>query len=181
MKTPEESLEPIVTAVERLSRKKIGALIAIERSTEMAVWTESGVKLDAVISAELLETIFWPATPLHDLGVVIKYGRIVAASCQFPLAETGAVDRSLGSRHRAAVGMSHESDCVVVVVSEETGIVSMAVGGVLRRGLNSAALREELRKELSMSRQESSIEREEESDEVVTAKAEARDGTTEAA
>jgi diadenylate cyclase len=144
-----EAIEPIVTAVERLAKKKIGALIAIERSTQMGAVTETGVQLDAVVSAELLETIFWPGTALHDMGVIVRQGRIVAAGCQFPLAESGDVDRSLGSRHRAALGMSQEADVVVLIVSEETGTISTAIHGRLRRALTIDALRSTLVKELS--------------------------------
>ncbi|MCH9033544.1 MAG: TIGR00159 family protein [Planctomycetes bacterium] len=142
-------VDPIVTAAERLSKKKIGALMAVERTGEVGALTEAGVRLDAVVTAELLETIFWPGTPLHDLGVVIHSGRIIAAGCQFPLAESGEVDRSLGSRHRAALGLSQEVDAVVIVVSEETGTISVAAHGRLRRGLNAESLREVLIKELS--------------------------------
>jgi len=149
MKSSEQRIEPIVSAVERLSKRKIGALIAIERGTGLGAVTESGVLLDAVVTAELLETIFWPGSALHDLGMIIHQGRIVAAGCQFPLAESGEVDRSLGSRHRAAIGMSHECDAVVVVVSEETGTVSVAFQGRLRRGLSPDTLRDMLIKELT--------------------------------
>ncbi len=142
-------VDSIVTAVERLSKKKIGALIAVERTGEVGALTEAGVRLDAVVTAELLETIFWPGAPLHDLGVVIHSGRIIAAGCQFPLAESGEVDRSLGSRHRAALGLSQEIDAVVIVISEETGTISVAVHGRLRRGLNGQSLRDELVQALS--------------------------------
>ena len=148
MKNAPERIDPLITAVERLSRKKVGALIAIERSTELGAWSETGVRLDAMVSAELLETVFWPGTPLHDLGVIVDQGRLVAAGCQFPLAESGDVDRSLGSRHRAAIGMSQEVDAVVLVVSEETGTISVAIRGELRRALTPEALREILVKEL---------------------------------
>ena len=148
-KSSNEVIDPVVTAVERLSKKKIGALIAIERITETGAITESGVRLDATLSAELLETIFWPGTALHDMGVVVHQERIVAAGCQFPLAEAGDVDRSLGSRHRAALGMSQEVDAIVIVVSEETGTISVAIHGRLRRALTVDALRTTLVKELS--------------------------------
>ncbi len=141
-------IEPVCAAVERLSKKKIGALIAIERSIEVGGLIESGVQLDARVTAELLDTIFWPGTPLHDLGVIIQQGRISAAGCQFPLAESGDVDRSLGSRHRAGIGMSQDSDAIVIIVSEETGTVSVALGGRLRRALTAQTLREVLEKEL---------------------------------
>ncbi len=142
-------IEPTVTAVERLSQSKIGALIAIERTTSQGGGAETGVRLDARVSAELLETIFWPGSALHDLGVIIADGRLVAAGCQFPLADWDDVDRSLGSRHRAAVGMSHECDAIVIVVSEETGTISVADRGRLRRSLTAEALTELLVSALS--------------------------------
>lgn len=148
IRSGDEVIEPLVTAVDRLALKKIGALIAIERSAESGAIVESGVPLDAVVSAELLETIFWPGSALHDLGVLISQGRIRAAACQFPLAESAEVDRSLGSRHRAAIGMSQEADAVVVVVSEETGTISVAIHGRLRRGFSAATLRDTLIREL---------------------------------
>lgn len=151
-KSSDVVIDPIVTAVERLSKKKIGALIAIERGTEMGAVTETGVLLDAVVTAELLETIFWPGTALHDLGMIVRQGRIVAAGCQFPLDESTDADRSLGSRHRAALGVSHEADAVVIVVSEETGTVSVAINGRLRRSLTTEALRMTLTKELTTKR-----------------------------
>lgn len=147
-KSSDAAIDPIITAVERLSKKKIGALMAIERSTQMGAVTETGVRLDATVSAELIETIFWPGTALHDMGVIVQQERIVAAGCQFPLAESGDLDRSLGSRHRAALGMSQEVDAVVIVVSEETGTISVAIHGRLRRALTLDALRATLVKEL---------------------------------
>ncbi len=144
-----EAIDPMVTAVERLSKNKIGALIAIERSTELGGVVETGVRIDAAVSAELIETIFWPGTPLHDLGMIIHQGRIVAAGCQFPLAESGDLDRSLGSRHRAALGMSQEVDAVVIIVSEETGMVSVAINGHLRRSLTRQGLQDTLIRELA--------------------------------
>jgi len=148
IRTGDEVIEPLVTAVDRLAKKKIGAVIAVERSAEAGAIVESGVPLDAVVSAELLETIFWPGSALHDLGVMISQGRIRAAGCQFPLVESADVDRSLGSRHRAAIGMSQEADAVVIVVSEETGTISLAIHGRLRRGFTAETLRETLTKEL---------------------------------
>ncbi|MHC4609313.1 MAG: diadenylate cyclase [Planctomycetota bacterium] len=134
-------IDPIVSAVGQLSKKKIGALIAIERTTSLGGVSESGVSIDAAVSAELIETIFWPGSALHDMGMIVEQGRIVAAGCQFPLADSEDVDRSLGSRHRAAVGMSHECDAVVIVVSEETGTISVAQRGRLRRSLSTDSLR----------------------------------------
>lgn len=148
-KTTNSSIDPIVSAVERLARKKIGALIAIEKTTQMGGVSETGVRLDAVLSTELLETIFFPGSALHDLGVMISQNRVVAAGCQFPLAESGDVDRSLGSRHRAALGMSYETDVVVIVVSEETGTISVAIHGKLQRALTPDMLRNTLMRELA--------------------------------
>ncbi len=148
-KTANPAIDPIVSAVVQLAKTKTGALIAIERTTQMGGVSETGVSLDAVVSTELIETIFWPGSALHDLGMIINQNRIVAAGCQFPLAESGDVDRSLGSRHRAALGMSYETDAVVIVVSEETGTISMAIRGQLHRALTVQNLRESLVKELT--------------------------------
>jgi len=148
-KASERVIDPVVIAVERLSKKKIGALIAIERVGEIGAVLESGVRMDAKVSAELLETIFWPGTPLHDLGVIIQQGRMVAAGCQFPLAESGEVERSLGSRHRAGLGLSHEAQAVVIIVSEETGRVSLAVRGKLEV-VTPETLRRRLAEELQV-------------------------------
>ncbi len=140
-KESERIMEPIVTAVGRLSQKKIGALIAIQREVGLDAIAEAGVKIDSKISAALLETIFWPGTALHDMGVIIQHSRIAAAACQFPIAESGELALSLGSRHRAALGMSHECDAIIIVVSEESGTISVAHSGNLQRGLTLDALR----------------------------------------
>jgi diadenylate cyclase len=137
-----EMIDQLVEATSFCSRRKIGALIAVEREVGLGGIAESGTKIDAEISSSLLNTIFWPNSPLHDLGVVISQGRVMYAGVQFPLAESGDLERELGSRHRAAVGMSQESDAVVIVVSEETGDVSVAERGVLMRKLNQDALRD---------------------------------------
>lgn len=140
--TTPEVIEAILVASAALSKKKIGALIAIERTTSLGAVTETGVRLNAAVSAELIETIFWPGTALHDMGMIVQDGQIVAAGCQFPLADSEDVDRSLGSRHRAAVGLSQECDAVVLVVSEETGTISVAQRGRLRRSLTQESLRD---------------------------------------
>lgn len=139
-KSAKRAIDPVVTAAARLSKKKIGALIAIERSTSLGGVAETGIQIDAVVSAELLESVFWPGSALHDMAAIVADGRLVAARCQFPLADTGELDGSLGSRHRAAVGMSQECDAVVVVVSEETGTISVAERGRLRRSLTPDSL-----------------------------------------
>jgi diadenylate cyclase len=136
-----EEIEALVESATFCSRRKIGALIAIERETGLGGIAESGTRLNAELSAELLNTIFWPNSPLHDLGVIISGGRIMYAGVQFPLAESGDLEKELGSRHRAAVGMSQESDAVVLVVSEETGDVSIAERGQLIRKLTPEGLR----------------------------------------
>jgi diadenylate cyclase len=139
---------PIATACAQLSKNKIGALIAIERDIGLGGLTDDGIRLDARLSVELLNTIFWPGSALHDLGVVIQHGRITAAGCQFPMADAEGLDPSIGSRHRAAVGLSLDSDAVVVVVSEETGAISIAVRGQLHRRIPPDALLGTLRHHL---------------------------------
>lgn len=137
-------IEEVLAAVQYLSKNKIGALIAIERETGLRHITEGGTRLDAEVSRELLNTLFWPGSALHDMGVVIHGDRVVAAGVQFPLAEGGQISQELGSRHRAAIGLSQESDCLIVVVSEETGTVSLAERGNLSRGLSIEELRSQL-------------------------------------
>lgn len=140
----DEQIEQLVEAALFCARRKIGALIAIEREVGLGGISESGTPVNAELTAPLLNTIFWPNSPLHDLGVIISNGRISFAGVQFPLAESGELEKELGSRHRAAVGMSQESDAVVLVVSEETGDISVAERGVLLRKLSSEALRDVL-------------------------------------
>jgi diadenylate cyclase len=137
----DEEVSALVESAIFCSRRKIGALIAIEREVGLGGIAESGTRLNADISAELLNTIFWPNSPLHDLGVVISQGRVMYAGVQFPLAESGELERELGARHRAGVGMSQESDAVVIIVSEETGDVSIAERGQLIRKLTPEGLR----------------------------------------
>jgi diadenylate cyclase len=141
-KDTERIIDPLVTAAASLSLKKIGALIAIQRQVGIEGLAESGVRVGAEVTAELLETIFWPGSALHDMGVIIRRSRLAAARCQFPIAESGDLDPSLGSRHRAAIGLSLESDALVLVVSEETGTISVAEAGRLHRPLSSNGLRE---------------------------------------
>jgi len=137
----DEEIEALVEAATFLSRRKIGALVAIEREVGLGGIAESGTRINADLTASLLESLFWPNSPLHDLGVIVSQGRIAYAGVQFPLAESGDLERELGSRHRAAVGLSQESDAVVLVVSEETGDVSIAERGQLIRKLTSEGLR----------------------------------------
>ncbi len=127
--------EAVAKAVAFLSKNQFGALIAIERRARLGGLIEAGVELDAMVGERLLESIFWPNSPLHDLGVVVRDKRIVAASVQFPLSEEGMLPPEFGSRHRAAVGLSLESDCLVVIVSEETGAISIAEYGRLEHDI----------------------------------------------
>ena len=136
-----QDVEHLVESATFLSRRKIGGLVAIEREVGLGGIAENGTRVNADLSADLLNTIFWPNSPLHDLGVVVSQGRIAYAGVQFPLAESGEIERELGSRHRAAVGMSQESDAVILVVSEETGDISVAESGKLIRKLTPEALR----------------------------------------
>jgi diadenylate cyclase len=133
-----------VAACFRLSRERIGALLAFEQSAPLTDVLLSGVGLDAVASEELLCSIFAVQSPLHDGGVVIAAGRVRAAACQFPTSSHLDPEWGLGMRHRAAVGLTEQSDAVCIVVSEETGAVSLAVGGKLQRNLSKEALRETL-------------------------------------
>ncbi|MBX3374213.1 MAG: diadenylate cyclase [Phycisphaeraceae bacterium] len=141
---------PVAEAAAWLSKSRFGALIAIERRTKVGELTERGEELDARLSARLLQSIFFPNSPLHDLGVVIRDDRIVAAGVQFPLAEQGALDPSFGSRHRAGVGLSAESDCLVVIVSEEQGTISIAEGGRLEYDIPRDRLAEVLARRLGI-------------------------------
>jgi len=141
----EEELEQLVESARYLSRDRTGAIIAIERKVGLGGLAESGTPVDAELSAALLNSIFMEGTPLHDMGVIVQSGRIAAAGCQFPLAESDEVDASLGSRHRAALGLAKETDAIILVVSEETGRISIAMEGQLYVGLETDALRELLR------------------------------------
>lgn len=136
------SIAEIVKAVEIMSLKKIGALIVIERSTNVSEVLKEGITLSAKVSAELIQNIFMPRTPLHDGAIVINKSEILAAKCILPLASEVAVPKSLGTRHRAAVGITEISDALVIVVSEETGIISLVENGKLTRELTGDELKE---------------------------------------
>jgi diadenylate cyclase len=144
----EARIDALTEAVTFLSRSRFGAIIAIERNIRLGSLIEGGQPLDAKLNPSLLESIFWPNSPLHDLGVVIRGERVLAAGVQFPLAEEGTLPTKYGSRHRAAVGLSAESDCLVVVVSEETGTISLADGGHLESPIAIDLLAETLRRSL---------------------------------
>jgi len=134
-------VDNIVQAVEQLAEHRVGALIAIEREIGTRSIQETGIRIDTQVIPELLATIFFPHTPLHDGGVVISEGRIKAARCIFPLSQRTELHKQLGTRHRAAVGLSEETDAVIVVVSEETGTISVSYRGRLSRGLAGARLK----------------------------------------
>jgi diadenylate cyclase len=130
----------VVKAASQLSEEKRGAIIAIQREVGLMEYVESGKPLHAEVSSELLATIFAPYTPLHDGAVIIEGNNIVAAACILPLTQFPVYDAGIGTRHRAAIGLSEETDAVVVVVSEETGNISLAVGGRLEKNLSPEQL-----------------------------------------
>ena len=136
------SISEIVKAVEIMSLKKIGALIVIERNTKVSEVLKEGINLSAKVSSELIQNIFMPRTPLHDGAIVIDKSEILAAKCILPLASEVSVPKNLGTRHRAAVGITEISDALVIVVSEETGIISLVENGKLRRELTRDTLKE---------------------------------------
>lgn len=136
------TVEALITAVTELSAARIGAIIVLERQVALGEFIETGVRLDARVTADLLKTIFYPGTALHDMAVVIRGDRMVAARVQLPLAEAGAMDGiELGSRHRAALGITAGSDATCLVVSEETGAISVARNGRLVRNVTEAQIR----------------------------------------
>ena len=134
--------DELVEAVSELSRLKRGAIIAIQREVGLEEYADTGSPVDAPVSAEMLKTIFTPYTPLHDGAVIIKGGRIATAGAILPLTQLPVRDKSLGTRHRAAIGLSEETDAIVVVVSEETSRISVARGGRIEVGLDETRLRE---------------------------------------
>ncbi len=136
-----ENIEVIIQTVERLADVKIGALIAIEQSIQLQEAVESGIPVDCEATSEMLETIFFPNNAIHDGGVLIKGDRITHAACIFPLTQRSDLNKSLGTRHRAAIGLSEETDAAIVVVSEETGAISYAYKGQLVRGVSLEELR----------------------------------------
>ncbi len=136
--------DELVKATMSLSRDRIGGLIALEREVGLRGYVEAGVRMDAEVSAEVIKTIFWPGTPLHDGAVVISQQRIAAAGCLFPLTDNPQFSAEVGTRHRAGVGVTEESDAVAIIVSEQTGRVSLAVGGALQQDMDEKSLRRAL-------------------------------------
>ncbi|NQT90630.1 MAG: TIGR00159 family protein [Candidatus Omnitrophica bacterium] len=141
----EHIIEEIVNTSFLLAKRRVGAIIAIERQNSLTPYMESGITLDSNVTQELLTTIFIPNTPLHDGGVIIRGERITTAGCLFPLSENPRISRSLGTRHRAAIGLTEETDAIVVVISEETGAVSIAINGRLTRDLDKDGLERALK------------------------------------
>lgn len=142
---PQESFTgEICSAVRRLAYTKTGALIIIERQTKLGDLMSSGIIIDSKITDSLLENIFVPNTPLHDGAVIIGDGRIKAAACVLPLTQNNNFSKELGTRHRAAIGVSEASDCVAVIVSEETGKISLAINGEITRDYTSATLKKKI-------------------------------------
>jgi uncharacterized protein (TIGR00159 family) len=141
----EDSVEELVVAASLLSSQRVGAIIAIERQIGLRNYIEGGIRLDAVLTYDLLQSIFLPTSPLHDGAVIVQEDRVAAAACFLPLTVNPKLSKELGSRHRAAIGLTEENDSVAIVVSEETGSISVVVDGQIDRGLDSDQLRTRLR------------------------------------
>ena len=146
--TIEEAISQTVSACGDMSKSRTGALIVFERHNQLDEMLRSGTKLDAEVSSELLKNIFFVKAPMHDGAVIVREGRVLGAGCMLPLSRNVNLSRDLGMRHRAGIGMSENSDAVVVLVSEETGSISVAIGGMLKRHLAPETLERLLRNEL---------------------------------
>jgi diadenylate cyclase len=141
----EESIEELVVATSMLSAQRIGAIVAIERQIGLRNYIEGGIPLDAVLTYDLILSIFQPSSPLHDGAVIVQDDRVAAAACFLPLTVNPKLSKELGSRHRAAIGLTEENDSVAIVVSEETGSISLVADGQVERGLDADSLRAQLR------------------------------------
>jgi diadenylate cyclase len=141
----EESIEELIVAVSMLSAQRTGAIVAIERQIGLRNYIEGGIPLDAVLTYDLLLSIFQLASPLHDGAVIVQNDRVAAAACFLPLTINPRLSKELGSRHRAAIGLTEENDAVAIVVSEETGLISIVADGQIERGLDADTLRSRLR------------------------------------
>jgi diadenylate cyclase len=139
-----ESLDVLMEAMQQLSARRCGALFALKRGIDLKVFAETGVEVDAAMSTELITTIFHPKTSLHDGGVIIEQGRIMAAGCVFPVSQKEVRDRAIGLRHRAAMGVTEETDAIALIVSEESGALSLAYRGKLEHDLEPEELRNRL-------------------------------------
>jgi diadenylate cyclase len=140
----------IVRAAQQLAEKRVGALIVLEKDMGLKHYAETGTAVDAKVTAELLGTIFTPPSPLHDGAVIVQNDRVVAAGCILPLTQDQRISQALGTRHRAALGLSEETDAIVIVVSEETGTIGYAVGGKLHRKVDINTMRTDLLKSFGM-------------------------------
>ncbi|WP_096202067.1 diadenylate cyclase CdaA [Bacillus sp. FJAT-45350] len=143
-----KSIEAIVKAANYMAKRRIGALLSIERETGMNDYVETGISMNSDLTSELLINVFIPNTPLHDGAVIIKENKIMAAACYLPLSENPFISKELGTRHRAALGISEVTDCITLVVSEETGNISLTKNGELHRDLDEEKLHELLKREL---------------------------------
>src|SRR5712672_4634655 len=141
----EDSIEELIVATSMLSSQRIGAIIAIERQIGLRNYIEGGIRLDAILTYDLLQSIFLPTSPLHDGAVIVQDDRVASAACFLPLTVNPKLSKALGSRHRAAIGLTEENDSVAVVVSEETGNISLVVDGQIERRLDVDTLRVRLR------------------------------------
>lgn len=140
----EPVLDEVVKAAAAMAAARVGGLIAIERRTGLRDYVDVGTTVDAKVTKELILSLFWPNSPLHDGAIIIQKGRVSAAGCFFPLTANPGVQRGLGTRHRAALGLTEETDAVVVAVSEETGSVSLVAGGQIQRDLDAGSLKKSL-------------------------------------
>jgi diadenylate cyclase len=139
-----ETIEEVVTAAGMLAAARVGAIVAFEREIGLRNYVESGIPIDAAVSYDLITTIFQPGTPIHDGAVIIQEDRLAAAACFLPLTVSPQIDKDLGTRHRAAIGLTEESDAVAVIVSEERGEISLSQGGRIERRLTQDELRTRL-------------------------------------
>jgi diadenylate cyclase len=147
-----ELMQDVVLAVGQLSQRRIGALIVLERRIGLRTFVESGVRMDALISRDLLLSIFRPGLPLHDGAAIVQKDRIAAAACFLPLTTSPTLSRTLGTRHRAAIGITEEADCLSIVVSEETGRISVAAFGEIASGIPLAELVQRIHLHFGMQR-----------------------------
>jgi diadenylate cyclase len=154
----EESIEELVVAAGMLSAQRIGAIVAIERQIGLRNYIEGGIPLDAVLTYDLLLSIFQPSSPLHDGAVIVRGDRIAAAACFLPLTVNPKLSKELGSRHRAAIGLTEENDSVAIVVSEETGAISFVADGQVERGVAADDLRDRLRERRSASSRPAAVQ-----------------------
>jgi diadenylate cyclase len=141
---PDPFLDEVVRSVEELAEHRTGGLIAIERDADLADYMEEGTPIDARVSQELICSILQTSSPIHDGAIILQKGRVAAAGCFLPLTMNPKISRFLGTRHRAGIGLTEETDAVVIIVSEETGSISLALGGELQRNLDAVTLRNQL-------------------------------------